>query len=46
MYVNGLDSDIYRCVSDSNEIFKIVIAGKEFKNSAEAEEIVRNIELK
>ncbi len=46
MYVNGVDSDIYRYVSDSNEVFKIVIAGKEFKNSAEAEEIVKNIELK
>lgn len=46
MYVNGVDSDIYRYVSNSNEVFKIVVAGKEFKESAEAEEIVSKIELK
>ena len=45
-YVNGVESDIYRYVSNSNEVFKIVVAGKEFKESAEAEEIVSKIELK
>ena len=45
-YVNSVESDIYRYVSNSNEVFKIVVAGKEFKESAEAEEIVRKIELK
>lgn len=45
-YVNGVESDIYRYVSNSNEVFEIVVAGKEFKESAEAEEIVSKIELK
>lgn len=45
-YVNAVDADIYRYISDSGEVFKIVVAGKEFKNSAEAEEIVRKIEIK
>ena len=45
-YVNGLDADIYRYISDSGEVFKIVVAGKEFKDSDEAEEIIRKIEIK
>ena len=45
-YVNGVESDIYRYVSNANEVFKIVVAGKEFKESTEAEEIVSKIELK
>ncbi len=43
--VNGVKSDIYRVLTDNNNVYKVVVSGPEFKNSEEVEKIIKNLVL-
>lgn len=43
--VNAVDSDIYRILTDNNNVYKIVVSGPEFKDTDEAAKIVEKLEL-
>lgn len=43
--VNAIKSDIYRYLSEGKNVYKIVVAGPEFKESDEAEKIIESLVL-
>ncbi len=43
--VNAIKSDIYRFLSENQNVYKIVVSGPEFKDTEEAEKIIENLVL-
>lgn len=43
--VNAIKSDIYRILTDSNKVYKIVISGPNFKDTDEAANIIEKLEI-
>lgn len=43
--VNAVDSDIYRTLTNSNKVYKIVVSGPDFKDTDEAAKIIEKLEL-
>ena len=43
--VNAVKSDIYRILTDSNKVYKIVISGPDFKDTDEAAKIIEKLEI-
>lgn len=43
--VNAIKSDIYRFLSESKNVYKIIVSGAEFKDSDEAEKIMESLVL-
>lgn len=43
--INAIKSDIYRFLSETKNVYKIVVSGPEFKESEEAEKIIESLVL-
>ncbi|MBQ2671337.1 MAG: hypothetical protein IJG00_00790 [Clostridia bacterium] len=43
--VNAVDSDIYKTLTNSNKVYKIVVSGPDFKDTDEAAKIIEKLEL-
>ena len=44
--VNAVDSDIYRVLTDGNNVYKITVSGPNFKDTEEAKKLLEDLKLK
>lgn len=44
--VNGVESDIYRTLTDGKNVYKIIVSGPNFKDTEEAKKLLEDLKLK